>query len=380
MKNHSPTQTITRPSSFEGFAALDQIYNRGIPSHDIARYGRYGIAKAIILDTPADVTRRGYVLTNPSQIETFTTEVTHGQLVPQSFAYFRHEPASLHLGKTESLPYFIRKGRNGKPYLAEFPDATVLPGEDPRMTRGVRMRGLAGTIHNGWLVSTTIATPKPEDPAYVKSIKQVFYWGENLGNMEVVAQLDDTKNTTLYPVAADYGDWGDTTALDTFARLEKPHTTYLRLPDITDLTRERIESAGVIITDKILTEDVNGGPNFAKGRGPNHRELDSHESHNKRLPDGRLELHYRLVQYDYELPSDDLPKGRLIPLGVIATRSQFPGAPAKTPENGVASYEDVLYGSAGYVSRKVAVGNVAGQMLVGASDSQVGLADVMRFG
>lgn len=373
MNNRSSTQTIARPSSFERFTALDEIYNFGVAPRDLARFGRYGIANAAILDAPIDVVKRGYVLTNPSQIETFTTEVTHGQLIPQSFAYFRQEPKKLHLGRTDSVPLFIRKHLNGQPYLAEFTDAMVLPGEDPRVTRDARIRGLAGKIHNGWLISTTVATPVPDRPAYVESIKQIFYWGETLGKMDVIAELPGAKNTTLSPAGG--------TAFHAFARLEKPHTTYLPLPDITDLTRERIESQGIIITDKILPKGFHGGPNFAKDAGPGYLELDSHEAYVETLPpDNKWVLHYRTVQYGYELPRPELPGGRLIPLGVIATRKQFPDAPAKPPEDGILSYEDVVYGSKGNVDRTVDVGDIAGQAVFGLSDSTVGYADVIRIG
>jgi len=365
--------------SFKGFAELDRTYkDLGIAPGDLARFGRYAIANADILDTPADVVERGYVLTNPSQIETFTQEVDE-QLVPQNFAYFRHEPATLHLGRTTAVPYLINEDGQGKPYLSRFEDAMELPGEDPRITRDVKVRGVAGKIHNGWLISTTVATPKPDDPAYVESIKQVFHWGETLGSMEVVAVLNDTKNATLYPVAADY-EGSEDTELDIFAR-PWPHTSYLRLPDITALTNEAIDSRGIIITGGFLPKKVHGGPSFAKGRGPNYRELDIHEAANETLAetDERLVLHYRLGRYGYELPREGLPGGRLIPLGVIATRAQFPDAPAKTPENGVASYDDVLYGAVGTINRNVTVGR-AGRMLVGASDSRAMVADVIRVG
>ena len=376
MKNHSFATTIAKPLAFEGFAALDQTYkDLGVAPDDLARFGEYVIANARILDTPADVLERGYVLTNPSQIETITQEID-GQLVPQSFAYFRHEPASLHLGHTAAVPYLIREGDRGKPYLSRFDEAMELTGEDPRITRDVKVRGVAGKIHSGWLISTTVATPKPNNPADSQSIEQVFHWGETLGSMEPVAVLKGTKNTTIYPVSADY-EGSEDTALDVFAR-PKPHTSYLRLPDITALTNEAIDSNGIIITDGFLPQGVYGGPNFVKGAGPDHRELDIHEAVTETLPDNRKVLHYWLGRYGYELPRDGLPTGRLIPLGVIATRNQFPDAPAKPPENGVANYWDVLYGSVGRVDRKVAVGQRAGRMLVGVSDSRVGVADVIR--
>lgn len=370
MKDHSPTPTITRPSSIEGFTALDEIYNRGIASHDLARFGMYCIVDTVILKTPAAVTERGYVLTNPSTIETVGLNVG-GETVKQDFAYCRYEPAGMHIGHTESLPYFIRKDRNGQPYLDEFTDAMVLPGEDPRVTRDVKIRGLAGKIHNGWLVSTTVATPVKNDPAYVESIKQVFYWGETLGKMDEIAVLPGAKNTTLCPAGG--------TALHALARLNKPHTSYVLLPDITYLTRERIEAEGVNITDELLPEGVYGGPNSAKGAGIGYLALNSHEAYVKPLPpDGKWDLNYRAVRNGLEIPRPDLPKGRLIPIEVIAIRSQFPDAPAKLPQDGVASYRNIVYGGISEVDHRVAVGSVAGHSLFGLSDSTVGYAKVKR--
>jgi hypothetical protein len=377
METLSRVPTIAKPLPFEGFDALDQAYSDfGVTAEELARYGSYEIANAVILDPPAAVTKKGYVLTNPSQIETYS-QMVGGERVEHDFAYFRQEPARLHLGHTSSVPYLIRKDGQGKPYLEEFADAMTLPGEDPRITRGVKLKG-----HEGWLISTVIATPMPDDPAYVESIKQVFYWGENLGNLEQVAELNNTKNTCLYPVStAD----DDDTRLDVFTR-PKPHIAYLRLPNITALTDEAINSAGINITEGFLPEEVYCGPNFVKGRGPNHRELDIHEAvleplelEDDKVP--KVALHYRLGRYGYELPRDGLPKGRLIPLGVIATRAQFPDAKAKHPENGVGDYRDVVYGSMGRINHAAGRGNRrVGRILTGLSDSQVGLADVLRVG
>jgi hypothetical protein len=363
--------------SFDGFAALDQAYNGfGAVPDDLARYGRYEIANPVIIDPPADVTDKGYVLTNPSQIETVTQIVgDQEELVTRDFAYFRYEPASLHLGHTSSLPYLILEDGQGKSYLKKFDNAMPLLGEDPRITRGVKIRGLLGKIHEGWLISTVVATPKPDEPACVESIKQVFYWGESLNKLEPVAELNDTKNTCLYPVPGDYDD----TSLDVFPR-PKPHIGYLRLPDITALTNEAIDSAGINITEGFLPEGVHCGPNFVKDGGPNYRELDVHEAILETLPDGKLP-HYRLRRYGYELPRDGLPEGRLLPLGVIATRAQFPDAKAKSPEpeNGIADYWDIVYGSVGRISHAAGRGSRrVGRMIVGVSDSQVGLADVIR--
>lgn len=364
--------------SLDRFTRLNQAHGDfGLVPADLARYGRYEIANPVILDPPATVTKAGYVLTNPSQIETYSQIVDDKEVpVTRDFAYFRHEPARMHLGKTTARPYFILRDAQGKPYLEEFGEALVLPGEDPRITRGVKIKGLLGKVHEGWLISTVVATPKPDNPAYVKSIKQVFYWGEDLNNLEVVAELNNTKNTCPLPVSADYED----TRLDVFSR-PKPHISYLRLPDITSLTNEIIDSAGINITEKLLPEGVHCGPNFVKTRGPNHRELDVHEAWLEDLPDGKVAPHYRLARYGYELPREGLPEGQLLPLGVIATRAQFPDAMPKPPENGVGDYWNIVYGSMGTVSHAPARGKRrVGRMIVGVSDSQVGLADVIRVG
>lgn len=360
----------------DGFATPGQAYEGfGVVPDDLAGYDRYEIANPVILDPPATVTKEGYVLTNPSQIETIKQIIgNEEEPVTRDFAYFRHEPASRHLGRTTARPYLILKDGQGKPYLKEFDDAMPLPGEDPRITRGVRIRGLLGRMHEGWVISTVVATPKPDDPAYVESIKQVFHWGESLDSLEPVAELNDTKNTCLYPVSADYDD----TSLDVFSR-PKPHIRYLRLPDITALTNEAIDSTGINITEGFLPEGVHCGTNFVKDKGPNHRELDIHEAILEALPNNKFAPHYRLGRYVYELPRDGLLEGRLLPLGVIATRAQFPDAKAKLPENGIGDYRDILYGSMGKISHAMGRGrHRVGRMIVGVSDSQVGLADVVQ--
>ena len=346
-----------------GFEALDRVYQDHSPTPDeIARYGSFKIIDTELLSTPRGVINLGEVLTNPSQVER-TLTIVNGVSTEQDFAYFRQEPTSVHLGKTRSVPYFITRDKQGLPGLVEFTDAKTLIGEDPRIARNIRLRGALGTIYTGWCVSTVVATPKPSNPAEVESIKQVFYWGETLGTLEPVVEVKNLKNTCLYPVGAT----DDDTSIDVFGR-PHPHISYDRFDDLRDLTEERVRS-GMIITEDFLPPGVHTGVNFVKGRAghPNHRELDIHEARTLPTPDG-AELHYRLGRYGYELPSREFPKGRLTPLGVLATRGQFPEAVPKPPENGVASYQDVLYGSMGKL----------GYMVTGVSDRYVGIATIAR--
>lgn len=102
---------------------------------------------------------------------------------------------------------------------------------------------------------------------------------------------------------------------------------------------------------------------------PNRLELDVHEAYRQKHHNGDS-LHYRLARYGFELPTDS-SLGRLIPLGVLATRGQFPDAEPKPPENGVGGpeddgYMDILYGSAGS----------SGRIATGVSDRHVGLAEL----
>jgi hypothetical protein len=349
-KNHLPAN---------GFAALDKAYERYRCSpEDIERYGKYGIDNPVIIETPASVLAQDEILTNPSQIETYRT--ARGELV--EFAYFRKEPRTLHLGWTTAAPYLILKDNQGKPYLSEFAEAMTLSGEDPRVMRGIKMKGLLGKTHTGWCVSTVVATPMPGDPAEVEGIKQVFYWGETLATMEPVAEVKGLKNTCIYPLALDDND----TRLDVFGR-PHPHISYLQVPNLIAITKELIDSEGVIITDDLLPDKVHCGVNLVKGKGLRHRELDIHEAYREANPQGDS-LHYRLGRYGYELPSAEFPKGRLTPLGILATRQQFPPAEPKPSENGVGSYYDVLYGSMG----------TSGRMITGISDRHVGLANIVR--
>ncbi|HSX15409.1 MAG TPA: hypothetical protein VLF40_01330 [Candidatus Saccharimonadales bacterium] len=357
----APTQGV--PTGYpEGFAALDEAHRLHAPTEeDIARYGRYALQGAILLETPADVLAAGEILTNPSQIEKIHTTVD-GVVGEYDFAYFRREPISEHLGKTSSVPYLIMKGENGLPRLVPFDQARTLEGEDPRVMRGVRLRGKDGIVRSGWCVSTVIATAKPDNPVDVDKIEQVFYWGETLGMLEPVLRVPNLKNTCLYPVAASEDD----TRLDVFGR-PHPHISYCRVNDLSEITEELINRS-LIITGDLLPPDTHCGVNLVKGVAgeSNTRELDIHEACAPMTAAGKV-LHYRLGRYVFRLPSADAPNGLLIPF-TFANRGDFPAAEPKPPENGVADYTDILYGSMG----------TTGSMLTGVSDRHIGFATVVR--
>jgi hypothetical protein len=361
----APADTATREISApypEEFAALDEAHRLHPPTPgEIALYGRFAISGALILETPSDVLAQGEVLTNPSQIEKIRTTV-NGVYGEYDFAYFRREPTRLHLGKSRSVPYIILTEEGREPRLVPFTEAKTLEGEDPRVTRNVKMKGKDGIVRSGWCVSTVVATPKTDNPEDVEKIEQVFYWGETLGALKPVLKVPNLKNTCIYPV----GD-ADDTSLDVFGR-PHPHISYTRVKDLNEITEERISSS-LLITKGFLPASVHCGVNFVKGTGdPRRRELDIHEACAPMTADGKV-LHYRLGRYGYELPSAASPNGRLVSLGVLAVRDDFPGASPKPPENGVADYMDVLYGS---------MGN-SGRMVTGVSDRHVGLATVQRI-
>jgi len=345
----------------EGFVALDNAYRLNPPTQEeIAFFGRYAISGAVLLATPPDVVAADEVLTNPSQIEKIYTSVG-GVYGEYDFAYFRREPVREHLGKTRSVPYLILKGEGGEPRLVPFEAAKTLEGEDPRVMQNVKIRGRDGTVRSGWCVSTVVATPKADNPADVEKIEQVFYWGETLGTLEPVLRVPDLKNTTIYPV-----DGADETSLHVFGR-PHPHISYCRVESLSQITEDRILSSPLVTTG-FFPSNVHGGVNLVKGTSdPSRLELDVHEACAP-LTAGRKVLHYRLARYGFELPSSDFPDGHLTLLGVLATRDAFPEAPPKPPENGVADYTDILYGSMG----------TTGRMVTGVSDRHVGLASVTR--
>ncbi len=341
---------ITDRDSFDVF---NETYARHRPTEDEYRsYGRYAVTNTLILQTPTAVLERGEVLTNPSIIE-------------GDFAYFRQEPTSLHLGKTKSVPYRLLRNRRNDIYLSEFSEASVLTGEDPRVMRNIKIAGPTGKVYNGWCVSTVVARPNPNNPADVQDIRQVFYWGENLGKMEPILEIPDLKNTNIFPLADITGNESDT-RLDVFGR-PHPHITHIQVPGLMDITNELIQS-GENITEDFLPPNAHVGVNNVKSvpGHPNLRELDIHEAYAPITSEGKT-LHYRLGRYGYNLST-----GRLTALGVIASRSDFPQSDPKPPENGVKDYTDVLYGSLGNPG--------SGIMVTGVSDRHVGLAQVVRIG
>ena len=176
MSSDVETNPHTRNFNPDGFNKLREAYSQHQPTvGDYNRYGRYVIANTSLLNTPPSVLDRGEVLTNPSQVETEIIGL-NGASTSVQFAYFRQEPTSFHLGKTTSVPYLLLRDDKNKVYLSEFTDALTLPGEDPRIVRGVRFASPTGKVHSGWCVSTVVATPMPENPADVQSIMQVFYF------------------------------------------------------------------------------------------------------------------------------------------------------------------------------------------------------------
>jgi len=354
--------TLETPSGHPArFAALDEVYRANPPTpDDIAFFGQYALSGTVLLETPSEVLDAGEILTNPSQIEKIHTTV-EGVPGQYDFAYFRREPMREHLGQTHSVPYLILEGKSGEPQLVPFTEANTLEGEDPRVMQNVKMRGKDGIVRNGWCVSTVIATPKANNPVDVEKIEQVFYWGQTLGTLEPVLRVPNLKNICIYPVGE-----ADDTSLDVFGR-PHPHISYMRVKDLSEITEEAISSS-LLITKGFLPPHVHCGVNLVKGTSdPNRRELDIHEAYAPAAIGGKV-LHYRLGRYGYELPSADLPEGRLVLLGVLATRSSFPDAPPKPPENGVLDYTDILYGSMG----------TAGRMVTGVSDRHVGLATITR--
>ncbi|GAC1391477.1 MAG: hypothetical protein NVSMB46_04100 [Candidatus Saccharimonadales bacterium] len=346
-----------------GFDLLKEAYTKHQPTaDDYIRYGKYAIANTSILKTPSAVLANDEILTNPSQIETENI-FSDGILTTMPFAYFRQEPTSFHLGKTKSVPYLLLRNSRHEIYLSEFIDAMTLPGEDPRVIKGVKIAGPTGKVHSGWCISTVVATPKPEDPADVESIKQVFYWGESLSKLEPIVEIADLKNTCPFPLANITHDDSDT-SVDVFGR-PHPHITHSRASSLTRITKELVLS-GTNITEGFLPADIHTGVNTVKEvlGYPDLRELDIHEAYAPATPEGKV-LHYRLGRYGI-----DLSTGKLTPLGVIATRADFPEAEAKPPENGVKEYNDVLYGSMGNPK--------LGMMVTGMSDRNVGLAEIIQ--
>lgn len=363
--------------SLAGWEALNSVYREHpLSDADRAIFGRVVVENTILLETPAAVLARGHVLTNPSQLEV-SNAARGGGVTARRFAYFRDEPTSLHLGNTLSVPYIVDRTAKGEMRLTEFGEAMTVEGEDPRLTWGVRMLSGTGRVHQGWLQSSVVATPMPGNPADVQGIRQVFRWGKSLDTLEVVHEIPNLKNTCVYPVAG--GD--DDTSVHVFGR-PTPDITYARARSITDITPDVVNN-GLNLTRQFLPHNqrVHTGVNTVNSVAdhPGFFRLNAHEAYTPIVKGAdnkeHKTLHYRLVDYGYELPNRQYPKGRVILLGVIATRRMFPAAEPKPPENGVADYFDILYGSAGQIAPQV---NGVSQMITGISDRHVGMAILRR--
>ena len=324
-------------------------------------YGRFSIGATVLLDAPPEVSSRGEHLTNPSQLEPLPGEPEPGVL---GFAYFRQEPTTNHLGKTRSVPYKVVVNRDGT-HLVAYEGATVLPGEDPRVTRGVRMRGLGGKMHTGWLISTTVATPEVENPERVKSTVQKVFWGVTLQELEQIGEgPEGQKNTTFCQAPGE-------TRLHVLTRLF-PHISYGTITSPSGLTPEAIRRINeYVITSDTVPEGFHVGPNFSQIVAPGHMTIDKHEARSVVGESGRRSLHYRLGRYGFALPTPGCARGRLVAVGANIDRSQFPEAAPRPSDANVESYHDVLYGSAGRRD--------AEYMLLGVADNRVGLAKLRHF-
>jgi hypothetical protein len=350
-------------TTHRGFSELDAGYASGsFTKAELAQFGaKIALTDFQILETPEDVSACGEVLTNPSQI-VMVDEIVDGERVRIPIFYARREPKTLHLGHTVSQAYALRIDRNSKPVVTEFAGALTIPGEDPRITKGVVMKGIEGKYHRGWCFSSVVATPMPGNPADVLGIVQTIYFGETLATLEKVHEIKGIKNTGFTPLATITGNNKDT-RLDTFGR-PHPHITNFVVKSLCEITAEQITNAPSI-TDGYLPHGVHTGvntPHHVPGRGNEHlRILDTHEAHAEITPEGKKVLHYRLVRLGF-----DSKQKKVIPLGVLARRSDFPYAEPKPPENGVANYYDIVYGSCGTPD--------VPYVITGVSDRHIGFA------
>jgi hypothetical protein len=350
-------EVIPRPVG-DGFAALNEAHRRFAPlPSDLAYYGRSILGETILLETPASVLGEDCVLTNPTQSE-YGLMKTNGEVTKLSFAYVRKERAFNHLGTSEAVPYGISWNGQGQPSLFECTEALVVPGEDPRLTRDVRLAGHLG-VHAGWLLSTVQAQAASDNPEVCLGLRQTFYWGEKLGRLEQIGEgPPNVKNTTIGTLYVHDSD----TSVGAVGR-PFPHLSYHQAPNLIEaLDPERILH-GDIITKEFLPDlayRIHIGPNTLIRRGRDRFEVNAHEAFVS--GSGKKTLNYRLANYGFEIPNRDMPKGQFVVLGVVASRSQFPDAEPKLPEGEVGDFRNILYGSTGN----------NGPILTGISDRHIG--------
>jgi hypothetical protein len=323
----------------------------------------YGQARLVpgsgqILERPSSLPPH-QILTNPTQ-PAQTGIFIKGRRRQITFAYFRQENRTHHLGTTVSTPYILHSDNRGRAGLVEFTDAMQVPGEDPRLTWGVEMPMYCGS-RPGWLLSTIIAPPKPDDPLSPQYIQQIFYWGENLKSLEIVAEGPrGAKNTCVIPAA-------NGTGLDVVGRPQRqPHTgnlSYFRVRSIKHLTSKAIDNAHDI-DERLLTPGSGywGGANRLQRVGPHHLVVHAHEACRGVSPEGKNVLHYRLARYGL-----DTQTRRICRLGAYAYRHHFPGTEPKVDE--ITVYDNVVYGCP----------NDQGRLLTGISDAAPATAQLSVF-
>ncbi len=347
----------SEPEPFEALRHPDTLL--APTPEEIAFYGLLRITRQRLVPIPPDVPET-HTLTNPSEV--YAIDI-NGEM--RNIFYARFEPIGEHIGKTFAKPYFLMEDAAGNPYL-EPCDATIameVPGEDPRVTRGVKRLMPNGSYEEGWLVSTILADPDPDNLYEAKRIRQQFYWGRSLAELELIAEgPDGYKNTSVAPM------FDDTIV---FPRPQPEgfsgNIAYTRLNDISELSPEII-TAAKFINENLLPvgSGVWGGVNAVLIHDEEHVELFVHEACSIPGSDNREGRHYRLARYGFN-PQN----GRIVRLGVYATRDDFPASEHKP--NPIDLYE-VLFGAVSFTGAD----RNHGILLAGVSDRFIGIADIER--
>lgn len=239
-----------------------------------------------------------------------------------------------------------------------------VPGEDGRVTQDVGMKIGLKTV-DGWLVSTLQATPDPNDSSKVKSMRQVFFWGETLAQLEQIGEGPEGYKNTSNAVVNPYNP--DGTELHVYPRHQPSLLTgniaYYRAKGPQDLTAEQIGQAD-LIDERLwpLGSQVWGGVNKAIARDLDHVELLIHDACSLPGPEGQEGRYYSLGRLGHDLTDRKL--GRVARFGTYATRDDFPDAEPKPHKIYLGN---VLYGAAN------------GRLITtGVADRWIGVANIYR--
>lgn len=330
---------------------------------DFAAYGQYELTNPRLLDKPADVPA-DFIAYNPSAIWTVRDKAGNAHDVFCA----RVEPnrsngQASHLGKSMVRAYICNVEGAGTP-LRPFYEMEELHGEDPALTR-INRRLRSGKMQRIWLLSMVDAQPKPDALNEVRTLRVRFYAGENLHNLEHIADGPEWMKDIRIAPSADPAS----AELEVYGRPQPEsysgNITHTTITGIEHLSEDAIAEAGFINPDLLpIGSGVWGGVNDVIPVGHGKYILAAHRAW-RTGEDGRGR-HYEAVLFGH-----DVGKGTISELGIIATADMFPSCAAKADE--AVDLHDVAFTGGGY-------NGTLRHLTLGIRDSNIGVGDIKHVG